>query len=529
MPLKPAAVDPPPQKDGRGTDSLLPQFKDQVSPPVAAGPAPPYTPYPVGRIAEDGRVPLAEATPIEADDSSSPITTTNRIEGILARLEAQLEPESAAATCSCSSKQKLWIALGIVLVVVVVVLAVVIAIMVAGGPESPAVSPVDPRKGPSNPPSSVAPAVTTSSPAPTTTGRRRRAQTILSFINSITLSGRTLAYPSTASSEERALRWLIDDEEISNGDDGDNDATDNDEKQQEQQQRQQSSWRQRYALATLWFLPPTTDTPSFAGDAGYVATWATDLGECVWLGVTCDDNGVLGATTGRVTGLQLPKVGVTGRLPADVALLTDLTNLNLTYNDLTGPIPSSWGTSSHSLTSLTALDLGGNNLTGPIPSTFAALTALTGLWLFHNRFTGPLPTAFTSLTALEKMHLYNNQWSGTIPSSIGLMTALSELGLSNNKWRGTLPAALGDLTNLRVLYVHQNQLTGTIPSSLRALTALTSLELYSNRLSGSMPLCGFGGDSDTNRTTFTKLIADCNGKVTCLCCTHCCPGGYIYC
>jgi hypothetical protein len=62
------------------------------------------------------------------------------------------------------------------------------------------------------------------------------------------------------------------------------------------------------------------------------------------------------------------------------------------------------------------------------------------------------------------------------------------------------------------------------------LTALTSFELYSNRLSGSMPLCGSGGgDSDNNRTTFTKLIADCNGKVTCLCCTHCCPGGYMYC
>jgi flagellar basal body-associated protein FliL len=350
----------------------------------------------VGRIAEEGRIPLAEATPVEADSSSSsPITSTNRIEGILARLEAQLEPESAAATCSFPSKQKLWIALGIVLVVVVVVvLAVVIAIMVAGGgPEPPTVSPVD-RKGPSNPPSSVAPAATTSSPAPTTTGRRRRAQTILSFINSITLSGRTLAYPSTASPEERALRWLIDDEEINNNGDGDNDATGNDEKQQEQQQRQQSTWRQCYALATLWFLPPT-DTPSF-GDAGYVATWATDLGECVWSGVTCD--GVLGATTtGRVTGLQLPKLGVTGRLPADVALLTDLTNLNLTYNFLSGPIPSSWGTSSHSLTSLTALDLGGNDLTGPVLSTFAALTALTGLWLFHNRFTGPFPTAFTSL------------------------------------------------------------------------------------------------------------------------------------
>jgi hypothetical protein len=46
-------------------------------------------------------------------------------------------------------------------------------------------------------------------PTNTDTGR---AGTILSFINSITLSGRTLMYPSTSGAEKRAVKWLIDDD-----------------------------------------------------------------------------------------------------------------------------------------------------------------------------------------------------------------------------------------------------------------------------------------------------------------------------
>jgi hypothetical protein len=39
-----------------------------------------------------------------------------------------------------------------------------------------------------------------------------RADYILSYINSITLSGRTLIYPSSSSAEERAVKWLIDED-----------------------------------------------------------------------------------------------------------------------------------------------------------------------------------------------------------------------------------------------------------------------------------------------------------------------------
>jgi hypothetical protein len=183
---------------------------------------------------------LAEATPVAA--SFPP--TTNRIEERLLLLEAQelerqrvanpqqqlgeaqLEPErervanlqqqqerppapsttnGSAAKCSLSPQQKRWIALGIVVAAVVVVLAVVIATVV-NSPEPPV--PVEPVL-----PSSLAPD-TAASPVSPTPPPPARVNSILRYINSITLSGQTLFYPPSTpgTAEERAVQWLIEDD-----------------------------------------------------------------------------------------------------------------------------------------------------------------------------------------------------------------------------------------------------------------------------------------------------------------------------
>jgi Leucine rich repeat len=115
-------------------------------------------------------------------------------------------------------------------------------------------------------------------------------------------------------------------------------------------------------LSTLWFIPTRlagTDDDNPAG------VYITELDECTWQDVKCDDDG-------RVTALFLFKKNVQGRIPDDLGLLTAMTSLDLSNNTLSGTIPSSFGR----LTAMTSLELRFNQMTGTIPSTFAAMTSL---------------------------------------------------------------------------------------------------------------------------------------------------------
>jgi transglutaminase-like putative cysteine protease len=99
-----------------------------------------------------------------------------------------------------------------VVVVVVVVLSAVIATVV-NKPKTPV--PVDQQVPNPAPvvPSSVAPATT--APVPPPTPPPARVNSVVPYINSITLSNQTLSYPpsSTGSTaEERAVQWLIEDD-----------------------------------------------------------------------------------------------------------------------------------------------------------------------------------------------------------------------------------------------------------------------------------------------------------------------------
>jgi hypothetical protein len=296
---------------------------------------------------------------------------------------------------------------------------------------------------------------------PITATVRTRADTILPYINGITLSGRTLMYPSSSSAEERAVRWLVEDDLGTAVDD-------------------EQSLRQRYALGTLWFLQPTTTTGF--GSAEFATTWTTNIDECQWFDVFCDD--------GRVTFLDFSANNLQGQIPNDLGLLTDLTSIWMSQNALTGTIPLSIG----DLTTVTDLDMRGNKLIGTIPLSFQSLTALTNLKLAENQLSGIIPSSLGSLKALEFLHLNNNQFYGAIPSSLGALTALLYLALN------------------------ENALTGTIPSSLGAMTALTSLFLSDNQLVGSVPFCN-------SNQALEYLVADC-AEVNCTCCTNCCPAAF---
>jgi hypothetical protein len=210
-----------------------------------------------------------------------------------------------------------------------------------------------------------------------------RADFIIPYVNGITLSGRTLIYPSSSSAEERAVQWLIEDDLGTAMDD-------------------EQSLRQRYVLGTLWFRQ-ATPTTGF-GTPDHASTWTTSIDECEWLDVECDGNG-------HVTALDLGELNVLGQIPRDLGLLTRLSTLLFVSNQLSGTIPSSLG----ALTALTTMNLAGNQLYGSIPSSLGALTALTGLWLWGNQLSGTIPSSFVALTALETLWLDDNRLVGTMP------------------------------------------------------------------------------------------------------------------
>lgn len=69
---------------------------------------------------------------------------------------------------------------------------------------------------------------------------------------------------------------------------------------------------------------------------------------------------------------------------------------------------------------LKALDLSYNTLSGPIPSTLGGLAQLKTLKLNENRMTGEIPNEFLNLTSLLQLNLSHNSLSGRIPDGIAL-------------------------------------------------------------------------------------------------------------
>ena len=203
--------------------------------------------------------------------------------------------------------------------------------------------------------------------------------------------------------------------------------------------------------------------------------WKTDDGD--WYGVTTN-------SSGNVTDLVLSFNELSGTIPAAVGGLTNLEQLDLSFNKkLSGPIPTELG----NLTNLEQLALSNNALSGPIPTELGNLTQLIRLYLSNNALSGPIPTTLGNLSNLTQLNLINNKLSGPIPTTLGNLTNLAGLGLSDNDLSGPIPTELGNLTGLTALPLQNNALSGPIPTTLGNLTNLTTLYLYNNDLSGAIP------------------------------------------
>ncbi|KAG6627275.1 hypothetical protein CIPAW_15G115400 [Carya illinoinensis] len=175
---------------------------------------------------------------------------------------------------------------------------------------------------------------------------------------------------------------------------------------------------------------------------------------------------------------------IQGPIPTNFGLVfPNLEFLNISKNHFEGVIPSSYG----NLVSLEMLDMSSNNLSGTISENLAmGCSSLNYLRLSKNHLNGQLFPANSNLTALQSLYLDNNHFSGEISHSISDSTILEAIDFSNNNLLGMLPRWMGNMMSLMDIAITTNQLEGPIPVELCNLKSLSFLDLSHNNLNGSM-------------------------------------------
>ncbi|RDX64526.1 putative inactive leucine-rich repeat receptor-like protein kinase, partial [Mucuna pruriens] len=128
---------------------------------------------------------------------------------------------------------------------------------------------------------------------------------------------------------------------------------------------------------------------------------------CRFIGVECwhpDEN--------RVLNLKLSNMGLKGEFPRGIQNCSSLIGLDLSLNELTGPIPSDISTL---LPFATSIDLSGNIFSGEIPATLGNCKYLNTLRFDNNKLSGHIPKELVQLPRIKAISFSNNSLSGMVP------------------------------------------------------------------------------------------------------------------
>ncbi|KAA8548355.1 hypothetical protein F0562_000039 [Nyssa sinensis] len=195
--------------------------------------------------------------------------------------------------------------------------------------------------------------------------------------------------------------------------------------------------------------------------------------------------------------------------------LTSLQTFSLSDNQNLSPwtIPTDLTQSS----SLSTFYVSNANIFGTLPDIFDSFPNLQNLRLSYNNLTGPLPSTFGS-SEIQNLWL-NNQLHG-LSGTIGVlssMTQLYQVWLQTNAFTGPIPD-LSKCVNLFDLQLRDNQFTGVVPSSLTSLPKLVNISLQNNKLQGPVPVFGDGVTATIGTTnSFCKSTpGPCDPQVTAL-------------
>ncbi|KAK4582391.1 hypothetical protein RGQ29_025532 [Quercus rubra] len=186
---------------------------------------------------------------------------------------------------------------------------------------------------------------------------------------------------------------------------------------------------------------------------------------------------------GSLRSLLLSGTKFSGALPGSIGNLKMLSTIVLSGCNFSGSIPNSMA----NLTQLVYLDMSFNNFTRPIPS-FSMAKNLTEINLSHNDLTGKIHSLiWKDLLKLVSLDLGYNSLEGNIPDSLFSLPSLQILQLSNNQFSGRLEFNVSSHL-LNTLDLSSNNLEGPVPTSFFELQGLKFLSLSSNNFNGSLQL-----------------------------------------
>ncbi|XP_023768122.1 receptor-like protein 7 [Lactuca sativa] len=155
---------------------------------------------------------------------------------------------------------------------------------------------------------------------------------------------------------------------------------------------------------------------------------------------------------------------------------------SVSNNNLTGEIPP-WICE---LKSLQLLDLSFNNMSGTLPSCLGILTnSLMYLRLRRNNFQGKMMNSLTPGCQLTQLELSENRFTGQLPRSLTNCRNLEILSLEDNSFHDAFPSWLGSLAELQVLVLRSNNFYGPIQGSSQ-FPKLRIIDLSNNSFSGHL-------------------------------------------
>ncbi|KAK9266978.1 hypothetical protein L1049_027106 [Liquidambar formosana] len=204
----------------------------------------------------------------------------------------------------------------------------------------------------------------------------------------------------------------------------------------------------------------------------------------------------IGEAPSSLSILSLRANMFTGNITEQICQLFDLHILDLSHNNLSGPIPPC-------LSNLSALRFLANydppslfdhpfynkemdlDVKGRMMKFTRTLSLVNIIDLSSNNLWGEIPEEITNLSTLGTLNLSRNQLTGKIPEKIGALHLLETLDLSCNHLSGPLPASMPSMTSLNHLNLSQNNLSGPIPSANQFLT-FNDPSIYE----GNPKLCG---------------------------------------
>ncbi|KAK3422748.1 hypothetical protein EUGRSUZ_G03156 [Eucalyptus grandis] len=194
---------------------------------------------------------------------------------------------------------------------------------------------------------------------------------------------------------------------------------------------------------------------------------------------------------------------ISGSLPTDIGIMYQVHTLYLNDNLLGGILPSSLCDME-----LFNLNLANNSLSGSIPDCWKG--SLSFLTLSFNKLSGVIPSSLGSLPHLTTLHLNGNHLNGELPRALDYCTDLVILDLGENDLSGSILTWFDEsFQSLSILRVRENRFVGNIPPQLCSLSRLKILDMAVNNLTRMIPHClgNMSGMINLNQTNLFGSVA----------------------